>query len=262
MKDNNICLIGNNIDIIQKELKLSKEIFKDCNFFLYKLNNYDNKEESENISNSLLEEFQGIINMDYSNDSNKVFSYTIIYSLNNLKENNNEKEFIKKLFLDIYKLITSNYFLPFFIFLAKDTEEKDEFNKFLEIDEIQEIDKRNISCFIFSKEKKLIKTKIYKIYNFFFEKGDVFEFENKNIKLYKEPKETLFYINILTLGKTQVGKSTFINTLLKEKKAREGGDGSSVTTKQISYHVDNIPLIINDNKKCNKQDIINAKKFG
>jgi len=256
MKDNNICLIGNNIDIIQKELKLSKEKYKDCNFFLYKLNNEDNIEESQNISKELLKLFKGIIDKDYSNDSNDVFSFTIIYSLNNFKENINEKEFIKKLFLDIFVQITSNYFLPFFIFLAKDNQEKDEFNKFLEIDEIQKIDKRNISCFIFNKEKNLIKEKIYKIYNFFYEKGDVFEFENRKIKLYKEPKETLFYINILTLGKTQVGKSTFINTLLKEKKAREGGDGSSVTSKQMSYHVDNIPLIINDIEGFTGEDTI------
>ena len=33
---------------------------------------------------------------------------------------------------------------------------------------------------------------------------------------------------------------------MKEKKAREGGEGTSVTTKQMSYHIDNIPLIIND----------------
>lgn len=245
-EDNNICIIGKNIDIIQKELNLFKEKYKKWNFIHYKLNNIDNKEESQNISEELLKSLESIIDKDYSNDSNEIFSYTIIYSLNDFKENNNEKEFIKKIFTDIFNLITSNFFLPFFIFLAKDEQEKDEFNKFLEIDEIQKIDKRNICCFIFNKEKKFIKTKIFKIYSFFFEKGDEFDFEKRKIKLYKEPKEALFYINILTLGRTQVGKSTFINNLLNEKKAREGGEGSSVTSKQISYHVDNIPLIIND----------------
>ena len=115
-EDNNICIIGKNVDIIQKELNLSKEKYKKWNFFLYKLNNIDDKEESQNISKELLESLENIIDKDYSNDSNEVFSYTIIYSLNNFKENNNEKEFIKNLFIDIFKLIASNYFLPFSFF--------------------------------------------------------------------------------------------------------------------------------------------------
>ena len=248
-ENNNICIIGQNIHIdnIRKVFNLTKEQYKNWNFSNFKLKNIDDKEEFESISTKILNSLEIIIKkVEYSKDANKVFSYTIIYSLNNFKENNNEKEFIKKLFQDILNPITSNYYLPFFIFLAKDIEEKDEFNKFLELDEIQKPDERNISCFIFDKENNSIENKIFKIYAFFFEKGDEFDFEDKKIELYKKPKETLFYINILTLGKAQVGKSTFINTLLKEKKAREGGEGSSVTRKQISYHVDNVPLIIND----------------
>ena len=169
-EDNNICIIGKNIDTIQKELNLSKEKYKKWNFIHYKLNNIDNKEESQNISEELLKSLESIIDKDYSNDSNEIFSYTIIYSLNNFKENNNEKEFIKKIFTDIFNLITSNFFLPFFIFLSKDEQEKDEFNKFLEIDEIKKIDKRNICCFILNEEKKFIKKKIFKIYSFFLKK--------------------------------------------------------------------------------------------
>ena len=51
---------------------------------------------------------------------------------------------------------------------------------------------------------------------------------------------------MLILGRTQVGKSTFINTLLGEKRAKEGGKGSSVTKNHLIYHLDNIPLEIND----------------
>lgn len=56
----------------------------------------------------------------------------------------------------------------------------------------------------------------------------------------------MYPINVLVLGKTQVGKSTFINTFLKEKRAKEGGKGSSITKEQFSYHLDNLPLEIND----------------
>ena len=115
-EDNNICIIGKNIDTIQKELNLSKEKYKKWNFIHYKLNNIDNKEESQNISEELLKSLESIIDKDYSNDSNEIFSYTIIYSLNDFKENNNEKEFIKKIFTDIFNLITSNFFYFFSFF--------------------------------------------------------------------------------------------------------------------------------------------------
>ena len=85
-----------------------------------------------------------------------------------------------------------------------------------------------------------------KIFSYFFELGDKFIINGKEFKLYKETEEKLFPINILMLGKTQVGKSTFINTLLNEKRAKEGGEGSSVSQRQISYHIDEVPLIIND----------------
>ena len=147
----------------------------------------------------------------------------------------------------------TTFYLPFFIFLIKDENDKSEFNKFVEED--IKIDKRNISCYISPlneniKNKKeneeLIKLKILKIFSYFFELGDNFNINGKKYKLYKEKKEKLYPINILLLGKTQVGKSTFLNTLLNEKKAKEGGEGSSVTQRQISYHLDEIPLIVND----------------
>ena len=172
-ENNNICIIGQNIHIdnIRKVFNLSKEHYKNWNFSNFKLKNIDDKEEFERISKNILNPLKRIKDMvEYSKDPNKVFSYTIIYSLNNFKENNNEKEFIKKLFQDILNLIISNYYLPFFIFLAKDIEEKDEFNKFLELDEIQKPDERNISCFIFNKENNSIENKIFKIYAFFLKK--------------------------------------------------------------------------------------------
>jgi hypothetical protein len=52
--DNNICIIGNKIDIIQKELHLTKEKYKDWNFYLYELNSIDNIEESQKISEDLI----------------------------------------------------------------------------------------------------------------------------------------------------------------------------------------------------------------
>jgi ribosome biogenesis GTPase A len=58
------------------------------------------------------------------------------------------------------------------------------------------------------------------------------------------------------IGKTQQGKSSFINKLLKEKRAKEG-KGKSETKEQISYHLDGIPLMINDIEGFIGEDTIN-----
>ena len=123
--------------------------------------------------------------------------------------------------------------------------------EFLQYDSI---DERNISFFITplkndaSKEEniKSIKLKIFKIFSYFYGLGDKLEYEGKIIKLYKEPQEDLLPVNILVLGKTQVGKSCVINTIVNEKRAREGDRSSNETEKLIVYHVDNVPLLIYD----------------
>ena len=101
------------------------------------------------------------------------------------------------------------------------------------------------------KHKEIIK-KFITILSYYNELGDnLFEqiiglndiFKNENEKKKKEEK---YGINILCIGKSQRGKSRFINYLLKEKRAKEGGSGKSCTTKILKYKVDNVPLNIFD----------------
>ena len=255
--NNNVHLLGKDIKSIQQKLGLFKEEIKnqkenepiirlenDWNIYSHEISK---DLDIKKIFTTIKESLSKII--EDSSFSNDIFSFTIIYSLDNLA---NEKENIQN-FLNIILDKVTTFYLPFFIFLIKDENDKSEFNKFVE--EVIKIDKRNISCYISPlneniKNKKeneeLIKLKILKIFSYFFELGDNFNINGKKYKLYKEKKEKLYPINILLLGKTQVGKSTFLNTLLNEKKAKEGGEGSSVTQRQISYHLDEIPLIVND----------------
>lgn len=72
------------------------------------------------------------------------------------------------------------------------------------------------------------------------------EYEDQTIKLYKESLEDFLPVNALVIGKTQVGKSTIINAFLKEKRAKEGNNASNETEKLSTYHIDEIPLLLNE----------------
>ena len=253
--NNNVHLLGKDIKSIH-EILFSKEnkLEEDWNIISHEISeNLKIEAIYEKIKKSLSD------NINKSQFSDDIFSFTIIYSLDHIA---NETENIRNFFKIIMDEKFNTFYLPFFIFLIKDENDKSEFNKLIE--EFITIDKRNISCYISplnekdkEKNKELIKLKILKIFSYFFELGDNFIINNKEYKLYKETKEELFPINILLLGKTQVGKSTFINTLLKEKKAKEGGIGIKTTKRKISYHIDETPLIINDIEGFTGEETIN-----
>ena len=190
-------------------------------------------------------------------DDDFIYSFTIIYIVYNLKKQNDD---ITLLLQTIQNSSKNNYYLPFVIFLFNTDKEDDKnsLEKIINTNELfRKIDKRNISYFIYPLNMKqnlqkdeLIKeifNKLYKIYSYFYGLGD---------ELYKVKNEELCPINILILGGTQQGKTTFINTITKSKKGREGC-GSSETKGQIIYHIDNIPLCIYDIEGFNGEDTIN-----
>ena len=98
---------------------------------------------------------------------------------------------------------------------------------------------------------KIIKKFIH-IFSYYNELGDEFLEEinkqNNNIfsNISSNNEEIRYRINIICIGKSQRGKSSFINYLLKEKRAKEGGSGSSCSTKILRYKADDIPLNIYD----------------
>jgi hypothetical protein len=233
--NNNICLIGKNVEQIKDELGLVQGENKIEN--LWNIISYEKKDKNDmdSIINKLIDSIKK--NIEDSGYSKKIFSYTIIYSLEDYTE---EIDCLKKMFTKIVKISPSFFYQPFFIFLAKDENDKNEFSKFINGDDFEKIgiDKRNISCFIsplnHKNDLEMIKRKILKIFAYFYESGDEFQFRNKPYILYNKNNEDLYSFNILTLGKTQVGKSTFINSFLKEKKAKEGGKRAKCNQRAIS----------------------------
>lgn len=79
-------------------------------------------------------------------------------------------------------------------------------------------------------------------------------------KKYKNIMETMVNVNIMTVGKTGVGKSTLINNVFREKLAKTGV-GSPVTQHLRKYSKDNIPISIYDTKGLElKEDVQNKIK--
>ena len=238
---NNICIVGKDVNKIKEELDLFRE---------------ENKKKIENNWDIFSCGWDNIIelikskNTDYKKEK---FSFTIIISLDNLDDmQNDQKASLNILFQSLDRMLMqdeiSEYNFPFFIILVQKEEDIiDLKNEFLQYNNI---DKRNISFFISPLKdasfKKNIKIKILKIFSYFYGLGDEWEYEGKKFKLYKETQEDLLPVNILVIGRSQVGKSTFINTILNEKRAKEGDNNSNETEKLLTYHVDGVPLLIND----------------
>lgn len=140
--NNTIYLIGKNAKLIEKCLELQKE--KD----LKKIENFWNISSFE-IDNNISKVFEEIIQTledkieDYSDN---IFSFTIIYSLDNLNE---DKENIVNLGKKIVKINEQFLYQPFLILLTNSEIKNDILDKLIN-DEIKNIgyDIRNISRFM------------------------------------------------------------------------------------------------------------------
>ena len=69
---------------------------------------------------------------------------------------------------------------------------------------------------------------------------------NIHIKAIEDIETYSTYLNILVLGRSQSGKSTFINILLNEKRAKEGGNNCSCSQKSQKYKILNYPIRLYD----------------
>ena len=223
-----------------------------------------------NWMNEKIEEIiQRIKNIREESTVKDNFREIIIYYFENFDK---DKENIVKLF-DM--LDPNRYFHPFFICLCNNEEELNNIkcginnliNEYFENE--KEIDKNNFSYFEFhpdlheneanidistplnSLSLKIIKKFIH-IFSYYNELGDEFfeEINNQNNHIFSinndNNEDNKYRINVICIGKSQRGKSSFINYLLKEKRAKEGGAGSSCSTKILKYKADNIPLNIYD----------------
>lgn len=103
---------------------------------------------------------------------------------------------------------------------------------------------------------QMILMRFCSIYN---ELGERFQIgEGDKLITYKLIKNSFpFYLNIFCLGKMRQGKSTTVNCILNELKARETEGGTSQTNKITYYEVENYPVKIYDLPGFQDEESIN-----
>jgi len=143
---NNICLIGENIESIKEKLDLIKDENINRIQNLWNIISFEkgNGEDMVNVFNKVIDSLKEQ-NKKYSR---KIYSYTIIYSLEVFNEK--QESNLKTLLTEIIKICKTYFNQPFLILLSQDESNKQKIIDFFKKEEIQNIgiDQRNISYFI------------------------------------------------------------------------------------------------------------------
>ena len=152
-------------------------------------------------------------------------------------------------------------YIPMILFLSDIYDEKDKNFKNLKrkvykniVDRYNNVDTRMIFFEKFEKEvhdeekMKKIRNILLRFCSYYNELGDRFSIGQGDKEIFYDLTEDNFpfTINIGCIGRFGKGKSTGVNFLLNEKKAKENRSGTSVTSKIIFYHVSHFPVKIYD----------------
>lgn len=157
---------------------------------------------------------------------------------------NNSKESIQEFFDKLNDILDENgdCYHPFIFFLTKEEISLDneiyytlDIKKFNFFDSLE--DKASLSKLVF---------KLIQVCSYYNELGDFFEIHGCPYQSIIDIETYPTYLNILVMGRSQSGKSTFINLLLNEKRAKEGGNSCGCTGKTLKYKVLYYPIRLYD----------------
>ena len=186
-----------------------------------------------------------------------------------LKLNNVFDPIVNILFDQMNKL-SETYYMPLVLLLTVNN-----WNQQLIIDteNYENIDPRLIFVENYTENPKKLEKKIYPILLRFCsihnELGDIFSVGKGKDEERFDLNETsfLFNLNIACIGRFGQGKSTCVNAIIKEYKAKESSKGSSQTKNLTFYQIKNHPIRILDipgfeNEKIVKDAIVKFKLCG
>lgn len=259
----NVYVCGNNKELKKynkKEIEGEMDFEKNLPYFESKhpINNWYFNFYSEEISEEFAKNIMNNIIQQYKN-KNPVNNNLILIFLDSQKEKENNRNSIK-IFLDILEK-TNKVYRPILLFSIKKEkeDEKDEEEKNI-IDDVIQNTKYNKNIlkkyveFAYYKEDDYsqINKKISSICCYFNNISDIFSILDEMIRgsdsYHPKRKNKIIYystFNILVIGRPGSGKSTLINLLLNERKAREG-IGTSVTKIVSRYIHDQYPISFQD----------------
>ena len=230
-----IQFIGQNLKTFRKQLLSSQRLKCIKDYW-----NFEEIEDNLSINDQINNYFQILENNKYNLEVGKKES--LIIKVRNIidPEINN--------ILDKMNKLKQIYYMPLVLILCEEEEESIQ-NRSLDTEEYENIDPRLIKIKKFSKEQTIIEEVISPILLRFCsihnELGDKFSINGKEdfdlIKNYYP-----FNLNIACIGRIGQGKSTGVNALLKEYKAKESSKGCSQTKLLTFYQVENQPIRILD----------------
>jgi len=232
--------------VLEKNTELKKEIKNDVNYktLLIKKLKWTIYILNESISDDICTFIIDEIKKHFRDDSQCYDA--LVPLIKNLNE-------VQTVISNIEKVYKQKRKQPFILFLSK-TEETPNRESYQKLVTATYFDKRNIlaeSIKIDDLKDEKTKNGIYK--NIFSKIWNIFAYYNGMGDLILVPsgfiieKRHLFpyQLNILTCGKPGLGKSSFINIVLKEKRAKEG-EGLAVTSEIVRYSHPYFPIAFYD----------------
>ena len=234
---------------------------------------FDNYSEEGYITKSILKpKWDFLLFEDGFDEKQRETIYKIIYK--NFSSKGKEGESIIVFFteeddddkglLDFFD-DKNTYFHPFIIFISSNkNKNKEYYDNYIKNNDL-DFDERNIE--IFNKEDSNIREKIlrklWKACCYYNEIGDNIVFPELEIVGAKKELNVKYNncLNIFITGKPGAGKSTTVNVICREKKAKEKSGGPSVTSHVIKYFIGDSPIALYDTPGyISRYDIENLMK--
>jgi len=230
-------LIGTDLEKFNNNLKNSEYLKKIKDF--WKIDPIDNKSNLEQI-NQYFEEINQLIEMDDENIIN-IRECLIVKVANLLSEEVNT-------IIEQMDNLYDTYKMPLVLFL---TTEKSESNLNIDSKNFTKIDPRLIFIKEYTEDKELFEKEIAPILVRFCsihnDLGDKFYIGKNNEDMFDLVENAFpFNLNIACIGIFGQGKSTGVNALLNEYKAKESSKGCSQTKNLTIYQIENKPIRILD----------------
>ena len=227
-----IKIIGSNMNKFYNELRKSS--------FLRNIINYWAIDELKTLNEENLNQYFDYLNKEKEKKTINLREVLII------KLNNFDSEV--KILLDNINPLSQTYYMPLVLILTEDSHQKLE----IDTDEYDDIDPRLFFVAKYTEEPERLEKEIFPLLlrfcSFHNELGDIFSVgkENNEERFDLIEKNFPFNLNIACVGRIGQGKSTGVNALLNEYKAKESELGASQTKNLTFYQVKNNPIRILD----------------